>query len=210
MTHHRKQESVTALRSSGSAVVPLKSEKMADQLERLSAEQQNLLGCGASSSMGTDSHEHPLSRRWNAALGCKLHEVSLTLVNQLVRLEPPSTDASANDVDDIGMRATAFLAELQPTNATEAMLAAQMIATQRSAMRFITRAMAPDQSSDTIEMNVNRAVRLMRLFNEQAETMAKLKGKSGQQRVVVEHVTVNHGGQAIVGAVASQPIPGGG
>ena len=45
----------------------------------------------------------------------------------------------------------------------------------------------------------------MRLFTEQLEAMAKLKGKAGQQRVVVEHVTVAAGGQAIVGAV----IPGG-
>jgi hypothetical protein len=45
----------------------------------------------------------------------------------------------------------------------------------------------------------------MRLFNEQVETMAKLKGKGSQQRVVVEHVTVAAGGQAIVGTV----IPGG-
>jgi hypothetical protein len=44
---------------------------------------------------------------------------------------------------------------------------------------------------------VLRATRLMRLFNEQVETMAKLKGKSGQQRVVVEHVTVAAGGHAI-------------
>jgi hypothetical protein len=41
----------------------------------------------------------------------------------------------------------------------------------------------------------------MRLFNEQVDTMAKLKGKGGQQRVVVEHVTVASGGQAIVGNV---------
>ncbi len=45
----------------------------------------------------------------------------------------------------------------------------------------------------------------MGLFTEQVETMAKLKGKSGQQRVVVEHVNVAAGGQAIVGAV----MPGG-
>jgi hypothetical protein len=46
----------------------------------------------------------------------------------------------------------------------------------------------------------------MRVFNEHAETMTKLKGKGGQQRVVVEHVNVAAGGQAIVGAV----IRGGG
>ena len=45
----------------------------------------------------------------------------------------------------------------------------------------------------------------MRLFNEQVDTMTKLKGKGGQQRVVVEHVTVAAGGQAIVGNVT----PGG-
>jgi hypothetical protein len=41
----------------------------------------------------------------------------------------------------------------------------------------------------------------MRLFNEQLDAMAKLQGKSGQQHVIVEHVTVAAGGQAIVGAV---------
>ena len=41
---------------------------------------------------------------------------------------------------------------------------------------------------------------------KQVETKMKLQGKSSQQRVVVEHVTVAAGGQAIVGTV----IPGGG
>jgi hypothetical protein len=43
----------------------------------------------------------------------------------------------------------------------------------------------------------------MRVFTEQLEAMQKLKGTAGQQRVTVEHVTVNQGGQAIVGAVTS-------
>ncbi len=57
-----------------------------------------------------------------------------------------------------------------------------------------------------MDRNVTRAVRLMRVFTEQVETMAKLKGKSSQQQVIVEHVTVAAGGQAIVGTV----IGGGG
>jgi len=48
-----------------------------------------------------------------------------------------------------------------------------------------------------------KATRLMRLFIEQLAAMAKLKGKTGQQKVVVEHVHVHSGGQAVVGAVAS-------
>jgi hypothetical protein len=81
------------------------------------------------------------------------------------------------------------------------MLAVQMIGAQRTAMRFLERATLPGQTPDGMDANVLRAMRLMRLFNEQVETMAKLKGKGGQQRVVVEHVTVAAGGQASVGTV---------
>jgi len=98
-----------------------------------------------------------------------------------------------------------MVGELEPASATEALLAAQMVGAQRSAMKFLRRALLEDQPSEGVDRNVNRAVRLMRLFNEQVDTMSKLKGKSGQQRVVVEHVTVAAGGQAIVGAV----MPGG-
>ena len=51
--------------------------------------------------------------------------------------------------------------------------------------------------------HVLRASGLMRLFIEQLGAMAKLKGKTGQQKVVVEHVHVHSGGQAVVGTVAS-------
>jgi hypothetical protein len=47
-----------------------------------------------------------------------------------------------------------------------------------------------------------------RVYIEQVETMQKLKGKAGQQRVIVEHVTVGPGGKAFVGAIGGL-IPGG-
>ena len=40
-----------------------------------------------------------------------------------------------------------------------------------------------------------------RLFLDQADAMARLKGKIGQQPVTVDQVTVRAGGQAIVGTV---------
>jgi hypothetical protein len=82
----------------------------------------------------------------------------------------------------------------------------QMVGAQRLAMRFLAQATREGQTPVVVDANVLRATRLMRLFTEQVETMAKLKGKGGQQRVVVEHVNVAAGGQAIVGTV----IPGGG
>jgi hypothetical protein len=59
----------------------------------------------------------------------------------------------------------------------------------------------PEQNSEGIDANVTRASQFMKLFLEHAACLQKLKGKAGQQRVTVEHVTVNQGGQAIVGAV---------
>ena len=74
------------------------------------------------------------------------------------------------------------------------------------AMTFLCSAALEGQTVQAVDPHILRATRLMRLFNEQVETMARLKGKGGQQRVVAEHVTVTAGGQAIVGLVT----PGGG
>ena len=68
---------------------------------------------------------------------------------------------------------------------------------------FLNRATIKEQHPEAIDSNVIRATRLMRLFLEQVEALQKLQGKTGQQKVVVEHVHVNEGGQAIVGAVSA-------
>ena len=82
----------------------------------------------------------------------------------------------------------------------------QMIAANDASLMFLRRATLNDQHHEAIDANVHRATRLMRLFTEQLEAMQKLKGKTSQQKVVVEHVHVHEGGQAIVGAVtAAEP-----
>ena len=48
--------------------------------------------------------------------------------------------------------------------------------------------------------NGNLAIKLLRTFTMQIEALQRYRGK-GQQKVTVEHVHVNAGGQAIVGAV---------
>jgi hypothetical protein len=142
--------------------------------------------------------------RFNAALGCKTCEVANTVLRQVLIVEHPQwATASDAELDDALQGAIARVAELRPANAAEALLAAQMIGTQQLAMTFLARAALPDQSFDGTNANVHRASRLMRLWLDQAEMMEKLKGRSGQQHVRVEHVTVAAGGQAIVGAVTS-------
>jgi len=112
---------------------------------------------------------------------------------------------------DVLPMSVAIIGEMAPSNATEAMLAVQMIAVNDAALMFIRRATADGQSTEVTDANVARAARLMRIFTEQVDAMQRLQGKAGQQKVTVEHVQVHAGGQAIVGAVnVSKPDKGGG
>ncbi len=111
--------------------------------------------------------------------------------------------------------AIAVMQEIQPANIHEAMLAVQMVAVHHAAMKFICLSTLPGQTLEGIEATANLAIRMMRLYTGQVEMLAKLRGQTGQQpavpqRVAVEqHVTVQDGGQAIVGTVLP-PDPGAG
>ena len=95
-----------------------------------------------------------------------------------------------------------LLGEMAPRNAIEGMLAVQIIGVHNAAVEFMRRSQLPNQPLEAVDSNINRAVRLMRLFPDQLGAMAKLKGTAGQQKMTVEHVHVHAGGQAIVGPVA--------
>ena len=107
------------------------------------------------------------------------------------------------DTSDGIIKAVTAIREMAPRNVTEAMLAAQMIATNEAALKFLRHATQEDQYAEAADASVLRATRLMRVFTEQLEAMQRLKGKAGQQKVIVEHVHVHQGGQAIVGSVTA-------
>ena len=109
----------------------------------------------------------------------------------------------AEDKIDRTREAVLALREMDPKNATEALLAVQMFGVHNTAMLFLKRATVEGQTFEGAEANALRATRLMRLFNEQLDAMAKLKGKAGLPKVTFEHVHVHKGGQAIVGTVAA-------
>ena len=80
------------------------------------------------------------------------------------------------------------------------MLAVQLVALHHTAMDHLRRAQHPEQDPERRDKYVNNATKLMRAFAHAVETLHRYRGK-GQQKVTVEHVHVNSGGQAIVGAV---------
>ena len=96
--------------------------------------------------------------------------------------------------------AAGTLMSLKPENELEGMLIGQMIACNAAAMECFRRAMLPDQPLANRQTNMSFATKLSRVYALHMETLDKHRGK-GQQTVRVEHVTVNAGGQAIVGNV---------
>ena len=86
----------------------------------------------------------------------------------------------------------------------EGMLATQMVATHFAAINALRRF----KGAETIhqqDSNGNLAVKLLRTFALQIEALQRYRGK-GKQKVTVEHVHVNTGGQAIVGVVHAQGV----
>jgi hypothetical protein len=92
------------------------------------------------------------------------------------------------------------LKALAPRDASEALLVTQMIATHSAALECLRRAHLPEQTFAGREMGLKHAEKLMGLYARQQEALDKHRGK-GQQKITVEHVTVEAGGQAIVGNV---------
>jgi len=89
---------------------------------------------------------------------------------------------------------------MKPQDPLEGMLIAQLIATHNAAMECYRRAMIPEQAFEARREALNQANKLSRTYAALTEALDRHRGK-GQQRITVEHVNVQAGGQAIVGAV---------
>ena len=82
---------------------------------------------------------------------------------------------------------------------SKAMLAVQMASVHNVAMLMLSRA----KHASTIEAMQEYgtlATKMLRAYTAQIEALAKLR-RGGEQKVIVEHVHVYPGGQAIVGTV---------
>lgn len=92
------------------------------------------------------------------------------------------------------------VAALAPRDGMEVMLCSQLVALHSQSMDFLRRGALPDQTTDGVDRNINRATKLLRAFATMTECLRTYRG-GGQQKMTVEHVTVQAGGQAIVGTV---------
>jgi hypothetical protein len=99
--------------------------------------------------------------------------------------------------------AIAMIAAAEPANKIEAALAVQMACTHMVAMVMFARIGGGHGGPHRLPGLGSTAAKLLRAYCTQLETLRRLRG-GGEQKIIVKHVTVNEGGQAIVGSVNSR------
>lgn len=110
------------------------------------------------------------------------------------------TDKQLTSIDLNLMVAT--VKAIRPRDETEALLACQMAAIHTATMRVVRRL---NRAETVVQQDSagNQANKLARTFAAQMEALKRYRS-TGEQHIRVQHVTVNEGGQAIVGNVQTR------
>ena len=140
--------------------------------------------------------EHPFAE----ATGARDPEVAMHLARQAISL--PSLATSRGDEDTKQRIGSAYklLEKIKPQNELEGLLALQILGVHETAMECLQQSRLPAQTPAGRDLNLKHAVKFMGLFTKQLEALDRLRGKA-QQKMTVERVNVESGGQAIVGQV---------
>lgn len=121
----------------------------------------------------------------------------------LMRTAMNALGRSGEDYRDL---LAAMAVEIEPRDGIEAMLVVQMTATH-TAMTEMTRRMVDTSSNFQVRESLERSMtRLSRTYLTQMEALKKHRAKA-QQTVRVERVTVESGGQAVVGSIQHRGRP---
>lgn len=131
------------------------------------------------------------------ALGVTDFDFVTGIIKQVSNATSKRREASEEDANFM----LSVMRGIEPKDQVEAMLAAQMAVVHMATMTFARRLANVDTipQQDSAERALNK---LARTFTTQIEALKRYRS-TGQQKVTVEHVTVQAGGQAIVGNVSS-------
>jgi hypothetical protein len=151
--------------------------------------------------------EGPDGLKW--ATGSSSHKFNNALLDSILAATwcPPGLTRETRN--ERWMMAMGAVAAFKPQDEIEGMIAAQAVAMHVGAMECFRRSMMPEQPGDAAARFRKDGASLARGMVEMLSALDRKRGKSGNQVVRVEHVTVQPGGQAIVGNVAAAK-PGGG
>jgi len=122
--------------------------------------------------------------------------------SQTCGLGPGSSDQDAFNA------ALAVIDGVRPKDEIEAMLAAHMAVTNIALLELVARTRAAvaghkyeGNGIKRLDVLGNLTTKFMRTYTMQVEALAR-KRRKGQQKIMVKHVHVYAGGQAVVGAVS--------
>ena len=103
--------------------------------------------------------------------------------------------------------ATELVAEIDPRDAIEGMMATQMVAAHNMTMDCFRRVAAVESVMDAqgAEINLRLGAKMSATFVKLSDALERRRGR-GPARVSVENVNVGSGGQAIVGNVETPPV----
>lgn len=117
------------------------------------------------------------------------------LVNDILNKAAGAICGSAEYIEKAAI-VLASLEDQQPKDAHEARLCAQAVALYSQGLKYMQYS---DQQTmfSQCEFYIKNAVKLLRLHNETVEAINRYR-RGGEQRVIVQHVNVNDGGQAVI------------
>jgi hypothetical protein len=146
-----------------------------------------------------DDHPDP-------AVGASLsmEALGLTRVSEYTSLLQDVVNLTQKDRKPDQYRINEMLAQIAAVelrDGVEAMLATQMVAIHHATLKAARQLRGSDNIPQQ-DSNSNMFNKLARTFSSQVEALKRYRSK-GEQKVIVEHVTVNEGGQAIVGSVGT-------
>ena len=130
------------------------------------------------------------------AIGTVSDEFVAPFISQLVQVSGTGSIANESALNFM----VSVVKSVEPKDEVEAMLAAQMAAVHMATMTFARRLNHVENipQQDSAERGLNK---LARTFVAQMEGLKRYR-TGGEQKVTVQHVTVNEGGQAVVGNVS--------
>lgn len=186
-------------------LTPDENEKLDRDLDALDPEMRKRITSAARRSEGLPKFEQTEDGSWNMNVTDILGYMQIFGGSTL-----PFCSAMASGCANVSGRteslkqdknnALVIVAEIAPQDGIEAMLATQMAAVHIAMMRH-SRMMAGAETIPQLDLQEKVFNKLARNFTAQVEALRKHR-HGGQQKMTVEHVTVEKGGQAIVGNVS--------
>jgi hypothetical protein len=129
------------------------------------------------------------------SLGCLDLDFAVGFTNQLISEGVKGSEPKEWEVNYL----LSLVRGIEPRDHLEMILALQMAAIHNATMTFAHRLANVDniRQQDSAERALNK---LARTFTIQIESLKRYRS-NGEQKVIVQHVTVNDGGQAVIGDV---------